>query len=74
MMAWAAKGVIGVAAAAISLVAAVVKKALLCGAWLVLAVASLAAMSVGILLCLAGELLLGMIVIGTVVLVEWGLL
>ena len=47
--------------------------AMLWGAWLILAVATLASLSAGVVLCIGGYLLIGLIVIGLTVIIEWGL-
>jgi len=50
------------------------RRAALWGAWLVLAVVTLISLSAGVLLCVAGNVLTGLIVIVVVMTVEWGLL
>lgn len=53
---------------------AIISTVVLYTAWLVLVVACMIGLWTGVLFCLAGELLVGLPLIGGVVLVEWGLL
>lgn len=51
-----------------------VGKAALWGTWAALAVTTLVSLSAGVVLCVGGNLLAGMVVIGVAVFVEWGLM
>ena len=51
-----------------------VKEAALWGTWAALVMTTLISLSAGVILCVGGNLLAGMIVIGVAVFVEWGLM
>ena len=53
---------------------AVVSTVVLYTPWLALVAACMIGLWVGVLLCLAGELFIGLPLVGGIVLVEWGLL
>ncbi len=51
-----------------------VSKVALWGTWAALAITTLISLSAGVVLCVGGNLLAGMVVIGVAVFVEWGLM
>ena len=51
-----------------------IRKAVLWGVWLILVAAALAALSTGVVLCVGGYVLSGLIIISVTLVIEWGLL